>query len=80
MTNIFGLHTQPCKTTRYTMKLILMLGGGGGGGEEKEPASLLADEFQLNSKVHTWISAGADLGFSREGSSQKLSKILSTFF
>ena len=35
MTNIFGLLTQPRKTTRYTNKL------GGGGGEEgvgKEPS------------------------------------------
>ena len=32
MTNIYGLHTQLCKTTRYTMKSMLMGGGGGGGG------------------------------------------------
>ena len=34
MKNIFGPHTQPCKTTRYTMKSMLctmksMIGGGG---------------------------------------------------
>ena len=40
-TNIFGLHTQPRKTTRYTNKLKLASGGGGGGGgEEKEPAKV----------------------------------------
>ena len=41
MTNIFDLHTQPRKTTRYTNILKLVWGGGGGGGggggEEKEP-------------------------------------------
>ena len=26
MTNIFGFHTQPRKTTRYTKKLMLVLG------------------------------------------------------
>ena len=31
-TNIFGLHTQPRKITRYTNKLKLAWGGGGGGG------------------------------------------------
>ena len=31
-TNIFDLHTQPRKTTRYTNKLKLASGGGGGGG------------------------------------------------
>ena len=36
-TNIFGLHTQPRKITRYTNKLKLEWGGGGGGGKEKEP-------------------------------------------
>ena len=38
-TNIFGLHTQPRKTTRYTNILKLVWGGGwgGGGGKEKEP-------------------------------------------
>ena len=39
-TNIFGLHTQPRKTTRYTNILKLVwCGGGGGGGDwkEKEP-------------------------------------------
>ena len=32
-TNIFGLHTQPRKTTRYTKKIEgrVRLGGGGGG-------------------------------------------------
>ena len=34
-TNIFGLHTQPRKTTRYTNKLKLAWGGGGGGGRIK---------------------------------------------
>ena len=37
-TNIFGLHTQPRKTTRYTN--ILKLVWGGGGGKEKEPISI----------------------------------------
>ena len=38
-TNIFGLHTQPRKTTRYTNTLKLVWGGGGGGGGmAKEPA------------------------------------------
>ena len=36
MANIFGLHNQPRKTTRYTTKLKLVCGvggwGGGGGG------------------------------------------------
>ena len=37
-TNIFGLHTQPRKTTCYSKKMKLVWeGGGGGGGEEKEP-------------------------------------------
>ena len=27
MTNIFGLHKQTCKTTHYTIKLMLMRGG-----------------------------------------------------
>ena len=38
--NIFGIHTQPRKTTRYTKKRKLVRGGGGGGGggwEGKEP-------------------------------------------
>ena len=26
MTNIFGFHTQPCKTTRYNIKLMYMFG------------------------------------------------------
>ena len=37
--NTFGLQIQPCKTTRYTINLIVVVGGVGGGGmgEEKEP-------------------------------------------
>ena len=34
--NIFGLHTQPRKTTRYTNKLKLASGGGGGGGKRAQ--------------------------------------------
>ena len=37
-TNIFGVHTQPRKTTRYTNKLKLAWGGGGGGGGEGKRA------------------------------------------
>ena len=33
-TNVFGLHTQPRKTTRYTNILKVVLGGGG---SDKEP-------------------------------------------
>ena len=55
MTNIFGLHTQPCKTTRYTMKLILMCvrwgrggwGGGGGGGGGGKRAETKSDSLGL---------------------------------
>ena len=37
-TNIFGFHTQPRKTTRYTYILKLVWGGGG---KEKEPENVL---------------------------------------
>ena len=35
-TNIFGLHTQPRKTTRYT-NILKLVWGGAGGGKEEEP-------------------------------------------
>ena len=41
-TNIFGLNTQPRKTTRYTNILKLVWGGGG---EEKEPDLQKKKEF-----------------------------------
>ena len=45
-TNIFCLHTQPRKTTRYTNKLKLTWGvWGGGGGKEKEPKILPPNSF-----------------------------------
>ena len=39
-TNIFGLHTQRRKTTRYS-NILKLVWGGGGGGKEKEPQTLL---------------------------------------
>ena len=47
-TNIFGLHTQPRKTTRYTNKL--KLASGGGGEEEKEPKSVHSCRFVNHAK------------------------------
>ena len=43
-TNIFGLHTQPRKTTRYTKILKLVWGGGGGGGKEKGPKIMMVEK------------------------------------
>ena len=46
-TNIFGIHTQPRKTTRYTNILKLVWGGGvGGGGKEKEPQNAMWTFFE----------------------------------
>ena len=45
MTNIFGLHSLPCETARYTIKLMPMCGGEE---KEKEPRAevgLLEDSF-----------------------------------
>ena len=39
-TNIFGLHTQPRKTTRNILKLVW-----GGGGKEKEPAFIFENRW-----------------------------------
>ena len=39
MANIFDCHNEPCKTTPWTIKLMLELGGGGGGGGGLEPRS-----------------------------------------
>ena len=39
MTNIFGFHTQPCKTTRYNIKLMYMFG------KEKEPKTEITQNF-----------------------------------
>ena len=53
--NIFGLHTQPRKTTRYTNKLKLAWGGGGGGGEEKEPKHEIGKNA-TNKKSRKWVT------------------------
>ena len=35
-TNLFGVHTQPRKITRYT-NILKLVCGGGGGGRKKSP-------------------------------------------
>ena len=45
----FGLHIQPCKTTRYTIKLMVVGGGGGGdgGGGKRALALFLSPHLQV---------------------------------
>ena len=45
-TNIFGLHTQPRKTTRYPNKLKLASGGGGEG--KRARTYFTCDNFSQN--------------------------------
>ena len=52
-TNIFGLHTQPRKTTRYTNILKLVWGGGrggGGGGEGRKKSRFLFKTLEQKQK------------------------------
>ena len=56
-TNIFGLHTQPRKTTRYTNILKLVWGGGwGGGGGEGKRAKLTTETKSVLHNSHRIIS------------------------
>ena len=56
MTNIFGLHTQPGKATRYTIKSMLLRGGGGGGKEKKPKKSATSEirtcDLEIKSLTH----------------------------
>ena len=57
MTNIFGLHIQPCKTTRYhEIDAHVRCGGGGGGGEKKSLNGNSFAEAYVNStlQIRTW--------------------------
>ena len=50
-TNIFGLHNQPRKTTRYSKKneaRVVRWGGGGGGGFWKSQCDITCQHEQLN--------------------------------